>query len=80
MLCNFQKFVIIDTARENHPALKTHYALWYHKYDICILLNAKFFKKKQNNDFLEKMLQYQPILCYLYAKTIKRRGKILLHN
>ena len=27
MLYNFQKLIIIDTARENHAALKMHHAL-----------------------------------------------------
>ena len=51
--------------------------LWCHKYDICISFKAKFLKK-QNNELLQRKLQL--ILCYLYIKTIKRRGEILLHR
>ena len=32
--------------REIPTALKTHYALWCHKYDICILFTAKFLTKE----------------------------------
>ena len=36
----------MDTVREIPTALKNHYALRCHKYDICILLKAKFLTKE----------------------------------
>ena len=36
----------MDTVREIPTALKTHYALGCHKYDICILFKAKFLTKE----------------------------------
>ena len=35
-----------DTVREIPTALKTHYAVWCHKYDNCILFKAKFLTKE----------------------------------
>ena len=34
----------MDAVREIYSALN-HYALWRHKYDICILFKSKFLKK-----------------------------------
>ena len=36
----------MDTVSKIPTALKTHYALWGHKYDICILFKAKFLTEE----------------------------------
>ena len=37
---------IMDPVRKIHTALKNHYALGCHKYDICMLFKSKFLQKE----------------------------------